>query len=273
MKETIIRPQSVWKLLDLRAIWEYRELFYILAWRDIKVRYRQTVLGVIWVVLQPLTSMLIFSLLFGRYAKVPSGDLPYPLFVLSGIVYWNLFSNAITNANDSMLANENLIKKVYFPKIILPLASYVTTMVDFSFNMILLLGFAIILGYVPHWQFFIVFPLSLIMTSITAVGFGLLFSSLNVKYRDVRYVIPHIMQVLFFFTPIIYPLSIVSPTNRNILSLNPMVTVIEAVRISLIGGNFPYSQIIIISITSALAVFIIGLIYFAKTEKFFADIL
>lgn len=273
MKETIIRPQSGWKLLNLRAIWEYRELFYIFAWRDIKVRYRQTVLGILWVVLQPLTSMVIFTVLFGRYAKVPSGNLPYSLFVLIGLVFWNFFSTSLTSANESLISHENIIKKVYFPKIILPLASIVTALVDFSINTILLITFALLLGYSPRLQFLIVFPICVGLAITTASGLGLLLSSLNVKYRDVRYLIPHFIQVLFFFTPVIYPLGIVSPANRILLALNPLAILIELVRSSFTGRPFAFTDLLLISVFSTLVLMIVGIWHFSKTERFFADIL
>ena len=273
MIETIIRPQSGWKLLDLKAIWEYRELFYIFAWRDIKVRYRQTLLGILWVILQPLTSMTIFTVLFGRYAKIPSGDLPYALFVLIGLVFWNFFSNAVISANESLLAHENIIKKVYFPKVILPLAAVVTSFVDFCINTLLIIAFSYILGYPPHWQFVIVFPLCVLITCATASGLGLFLSSMNVKYRDVRYLIPHFIQILFFFTPVIYPLSIVSSVNRIILALNPLSTVIELLRTAFTGGNFPFIHLLFVSGISTLFVCILGVWHFTRTERFFADIL
>lgn len=273
MKEIVIRPKKIMSLVDLKEIWRYHDLFYIFVWRDIKVRYKQTILGILWVVLQPLVSMVIFTVLFGNLAKIPSGKLPYSLFVFIGLVFWTFFSTALSHTNDSLLANENIIKKVYFPKIILPLASVVTSFVDFTINAFLLLIFASVLGYFPNVGGIIIFPLAILMTTVTASGLGLFLSSLNVKYRDVRYILPYMVQILFYFTPVIYPLSIVSERNRYIMALNPMTSVVETMRVVFSGGEAVRGELLIISIASAFCIFIVGFFYFRKTEQFFADLL
>ena len=272
MKEIISRPRSKRQLIDFNEIWRYRELFYIFAWRDRKIRYRQTILGIVYVIFQPMVNMVVFSIFFGRLAKIPSGNLPYPLFVLIGLIFWNYFSGSLSRASDSMVANEGIIKKVYFPKIILPLSSIVTYFVDFVINFIILLIFAAILGFFPNLWIFIILPLSIIITSVSVAGLSLFLSSANVKYRDVRNILPFLIQVILFLTPVIYPLSIVSDRNKYIMALNPMSSVIETMRTVFYENQTINPSLIIISVISSLTILIIGLWYFNKTERFFADI-
>jgi len=258
---------------SIKEIFEYKDFLYILIWIDLKIRYKQTVLGIAWVVFQPLISTIIFTVFFGNLAKIPSGKLPYSLFVLCGLVFWQFFSSSLVGASDSMIANESIIQKVYFPKVILPIVSIMTSSVDFIFNVILLLVYAGIIGYFPNWSFFIVFPLATITTVVTALGCGLFISALNVRYRDVRYVLPFCIQILLFLTPIIYPMSIVNERNKLIMAINPISTVIESVRLTFSGNGTLSPQFIIISIISMICILIIGFIYFNKTQKFFADII
>lgn len=272
MVEIIIKPKQAWKLLDISEIWHYRELLYIFAWRDIKVRYKQTILGIVWVIFQPLVTMAIFTIFFGRMAKIPSGELPYSLFVLCGLVFWTFFSGSVSHASDSLVANESIIKKVYFPKVILPLSSIITSFVDFIINLVLLFIIASFFGFIPRLIGLIIFPLGIILTVITSIGLGLLLSSFNVKYRDVRYILPFFIQILLFVTPIIYPLAIVSPTNRIIMALNPMTSVIEGVRFVFSPTYMLKGELILVSFLSSIFIFILGLWYFRKTEDFFADI-
>ena len=272
MKEIIIKPKTRWQLIDIEEIWRYRELFYIFAWRDIKVRYKQTALGILWVIFQPIISMVIFTIFFGNLAKIPSGKLPYSLFVLIGLVFWNYFSATVSHASDSMVANESIIKKVYFPKIILPLSSIVTSFIDFSISMFVLLIVAVFLGFIPNGWFLIVFPLAVFITAITSAGMSLFLSSINVKYRDVRYILPFFIQILLFLTPVIYPLTIISGRNRLIMAINPMTSVIESVRSVFSAQTLINPVLIIISVVSSLFIFVAGLWYFHKTEQFFADI-
>lgn len=272
MNEIYIRPRRKFSIKDIKELWVYRDLLYTFIWRDIKVRYKQTFLGIVWVILQPIVSMVIFTVLFGNLAKVPSGKLPYSLFVLIGLVYWTFFSTALTHANDSMVSHENIIKKIYFPKILLPLSAVFTSFIDFSINLVLLLGFASILGYIPNPLSLIIFPVTVIITSLTAFGLGLFLSSLNVKYRDVRYILPYIVQILFYLSPVIYPMSIISERNRYIMALNPMSIVIESARLMFSNETTINIQFILIATISSLVVLLIGLLYFRKTERFFADI-
>lgn len=271
-KEIRITPKRKWLFVDLKEIWRYRELFYIFAWRDIKIKYKQTILGILWVVFQPIVSMTVFTVFFGKLAKIPSGNLPYALFVLSGLVFWNYFSNSLSYASDSMVANEGIIKKVYFPKIVLPLSSVVTSLVDFSINLIVLIVIALILGFVPQIWIVVIIPIAVVLTALTAIGLGLFLASVNAKYRDVRYILPFFIQLLLFLTPIIYPLSIVSEKNKYLMALNPMTTVIESVR-WIFSGTFllNYTQVII-SLVSVMLILFIGIWYFHKTEQFFADV-
>lgn len=271
-QEILIKPDSKWSLLDISEIWRYRELFYVFTWRDLKIRYKQTLLGVIYVIFQPIVNTVIFTIFFGNLAKIPSGNLPYSIFVLSGLIYWNFFSGALTRASNSMLENVNIITKVYFPKIILPLSAVVTFFVDFVINLIIFIIFAIVLGYIPNSRIFFVLPLAILLTIVTITGLGLLLSSINVKYRDVKNILPFVIQIMLFLTPVIYPLSIMTEKNRFIMALNPMTSVVEAMR-TIFYPEFTLNPIIIlISTLSALTCLLLGLSYFRKTEQFFADI-
>lgn len=271
-QETVIRPYEKWRLLDISEIWHYRELFYIFAWRDIKIRYRQTLIGIIYVVLQPIASMLIFTVFFGNLAKIPSGSLPYSVFVLTGLVFWNFFSGALTRISNSMLDNVDIITKVYFPKIILPLAAIVTFFIDFLVNLVILLILAAFLGNIPNIRIVYILPLMVLLMSITVAGIGLLLASINVKYRDIKNILPFVIQIMLFLTPIIYPLTIMRGSNRLIMALNPMTTVVEVMRTSFTRDMNINPFVICISIISAFSILFIGLWYFRKTEKFFADI-
>lgn len=271
-KEIIIRPNDEWKLIDFREIWNYRELLYIFVWRDIKSRYKQTVLGVLWVILQPLITMIIFTIFFGSLAKIQSGNLPYSLFVFCGLIFWTFFSSALSHASDSLVVNESIIKKAYFPRIILPLSSVLTGLLDFLINMVILIFYALILGYVPNYTIVYILPFAVLLTLITSLGLGLFLTSLNVKYRDVRYILPFFIQLLMFITPIIYPLSIVSERNRIIMAINPLASVVEMVRYSFSSTYLVQIGLTIISFLTSLLILAAGLVYFKKTEKFIADI-
>lgn len=270
--EIVIKPKSKWMFIDLFEIWRYRELFYIFAWRDIKVRYKQTYLGIAWALFQPLVSMVIFTVFFGRLAKIPSGDLPYSLFVLCGLVFWGFFSGALTHASNSLVDNENIIKKIYFPRMILPFSAIITSLIDFAVSLFVFLVFAAILGRLPNLMFIPVLFVGLLVASLGASGLGLFLSSFNVKYRDVRYILPFFVQIMLFLTPVIYPTTIVRESNKYIMALNPMTGVIEAVR-STFSVNMQTDWLLLgLSSLSAVIIFIIGLAYFRKTESFFADI-
>lgn len=267
-----IKPRTNPLAIDFAELWRYRELFVIFAWRDIKVRYKQTFLGGAWAIFQPLVSTFIFTIFFGRLAKIPSGALPYALFVLCGLVFWNFFSGALTHASNSLIENENIVKKVYFPRLILPLSSIITSFIDFGISLVMMLIFAIVLGFIPSLMFIPILIIGILIAGIGAGGLGLFLSAFNVKYRDVRYILPFFIQTMLFLTPVIYPTSIVSNTNKYIMAINPMTGVIEAIRVTIAGtGNIDWI-LLGLSAASTIFFFIIGLVYFRQTEAFFADI-
>lgn len=272
ISEIVIKPKPRWKLLDFSEIWRYRELFFVFAWRDIKVRYKQTVLGAAWAVFQPLTSMFIFTVFFGNFAKIPSGELPYSLFVLIGLIFWNYFSGILSRASNSLIENEGIVKKVYFPREILPLSTIGANLVDFGISLILLFVVCLYFQILPNALVFLLIPLGLIIGTLGAGGLGLLSSAFNVKYRDVRYVLPFFIQMMIFLTPVIYPTSIMRPSLQYLIALNPMTGVIEAERIVFSGNTaIDWTTLAISGIASAI-LFIAGLYYFKSTERFFADL-
>ncbi len=271
--EITIKPIKTNFHLNVKELWEYRELFYIFAWRDIKVRYKQTVFGIAWVLFQPLISMIVFTIFFGNFAKIPSGNLPYPLFVLCGLVFWNFFSNTLSSASSSLISNENIIKKVYFPKVILPLSTIVTGSVDLFINIVLLFIVSLYFKFIPQLSILIVILLGYFISFLTASGLGLFFSAINVKYRDIRYIIPFFIQLLLFLTPVIYPTSIIKSSGKFLFIFNPMAAVIESMR-SVISGNLSIDFLGLgIATLISLVIFFFGLAFFNATEKFFADII
>ena len=273
MTVTVIRPRSPWYLLNFHELWEFRELFYIFSWRDIKVRYKQTVLGILWVLLQPLLSMVIFTIFFGNFAQIPSDGLPYPVFVLLGLVFWGYFSGALSRASTAFIDNEGLVKKIYFPREILPFSTVVTALADFFVSLVLFFIVAVAFHVPFNIAFFGMILLALIITTLTSAGLGLLVASINIKYRDVRYIIPYFLQLMIFVTPVIYPLSIVRPSFQFILALNPMAGVINSLRSVLISGSIMDPIHLFVSFVAAVILFISGILYFRRTERFFADIL
>lgn len=271
--EIKIKPIKTNVFLNLNELWRYRELFYIFAWRDIKIRYKQTILGIGWALLQPIASMFIFTVFFGKIAKISSDGLPYSLFVLVGLIFWGFFSNTLTHAANSLIENEGIIKKIYFPRLILPLSAITTSLVDFGISLVLLLLVAFYFGYVPSLWALVIIPLGIAIASLGAAGLGLFLAAFNVKYRDVRYILPFFIQLLIFLTPVIYPLSIVGHLNRLAIAINPISGVIESAR-KVIGGSISIDyQILAISLVSSILLFTAGLSYFRATEKFFADII
>lgn len=269
---TIIKPRDH-NALDLKELIRFRDLFYIFALRDLKVRYKQTLLGIVWTVIQPILSAGVFTVFFGKLAQIPSGELPYSIFIFAGLVFWYFFANALSKSTDSLIANESILKKAYFPKIILPFSAVVGACIDFFINFMVLLLILFITGVTPKPLFIITVLLGVVITFITATGLGLLLSSVNAKYRDVRYVIPFFTQLLLFVSPVIYPLSIVGTNHRLLMALNPMTAVIESVRLTLTHSRLVDTPILLISTVSGLVIFTIGYWYFCKTEKFFADII
>ena len=266
-----IEPSNTWVSLKLGELWQYRELLYFLIWRDIKVRYKQTALGAAWAIIQPLFSMLIFSLFFGRLAQMPSDGIPYPLFSLAALVPWTFFANGLNQSSNSLVASANLLKKVYFPRLVIPIATVLAGVVDFALSFVVLLGLMAFYGIAPTinllWM-----PLFLLLALVTSLAVGLWMSALNVKYRDVRYIVPFVIQVWMFSTPIVYPSSLLPASWRTIYGLNPMVGVVEGFRWALLGTNTVPGFMIAVSATAALLILIGGAFYFRHMEKSFADI-
>ena len=268
---TVIEPRRGWRALDWREIWAYRELLWVLTMRDIKVRYKQTVLGIAWAVIQPFMAMVVFSLFFGRLAKMPSDGLPYPIFVYAALLPWTFFANAITNSGNSLLTSANLVSKVYFPRLIIPLSSIGAGLVDFAISAGILL--LLMLYYGVGWSLnLLAAPLLILAVIFTALGVGALLSALMVAYRDIRYVIPFLVQIWLFATPVIYPVSLVPERWQWLLYLNPMAGLIEGFRAAFLGRPFDISGIGI-SLAAALVIFFVGIFYFEKVERRFADII
>lgn len=265
-----IEASSGWVSLRLKELWEYREFLYFLTWRDIKVRYKQTVLGAAWAIIQPLFTMLVFSLFFGRLAKVPSDGLPYPLFAYTALVPWTFFANSLAQSSNSLVGSSNLLTKVYFPRLIIPIGSVASQIVDFVLAFIVLLGMMIYYGVGLRVQA-LWLPGLLLLALVLALGVGLWFSALNVHYRDVRYVLPFIIQFWMFATPIAYPSSLLSERWRIIYGLNPMAGVVEGFRWALLGEKSSPPTMILVSSLVAVALLITGALYFRRMEKTFAD--
>jgi lipopolysaccharide transport system permease protein len=256
----------------LKELWQYRELFYFFTWRDIKVKYKQTSLGILWALLQPLGMMLIFTLLFSRTFKIPTGLIPYPVFVLSGLICWNLFSSSVSHAAESMIQNANIIKKIYFPRLIIPCSSILVSFFDFLMAFIVFIPLCIAFKQSINWNAILFFPAGISLAFIAAFGLGSFLAALNIKYRDFRYVVPFLLQVLFFSSQVIYPLSSIQQSYlKYILAANPLNGAIELFRAPLTGTS-PDMNVILISTATSLLLAIIGLLYFRKTESYFADI-
>lgn len=270
---TVISPKRSWFSLDLKELLRYKDLFYFLAWRDIKVRYKQTAVGILWAFFVPIITMLIFSVFFGTFAGVSSDGLPYPIFVYTGLVFWNFFSQAISNASGSLVANQEIVKKIYFPKILLPASSIFVSLIDFVISLLVLGGLMVYYQVVPTALSLLIIPLLIVITYVFALGLGLLLAAINVKYRDVRYIIPFFVQLMLFVTPVIYPTSIVSDQWKWILQLNPMTGVIEAARIVLLQHAPIDWTGLAIGGGITLGLMLFGLFYFRKTERYFADII
>ena len=266
-----IAPSTGWVPLKLRELWEYRELLYFLVWRDIKVRYKQTALGATWAIIQPFLTMVVFSLFFGHLAKMPSDGIPYPIFTFAALVPWTFFANGLSQSSNSLVGSSNLITKVYFPRLTIPLASVFSGVVDFALAFIVLLAMMLYYGLAPTINV-LWLPLFLLLALITSLGVGLWLSALNVEYRDVRYVVPFITQFWLLATPIAYPSSLLHEPWRTIYGLNPMVGVVEGFRWALLKTNTAPGPIIAVSSAAAILILVTGAFYFRRMEKTFADI-
>ena len=267
---TFIRPPSGWASLGLKELWQYRELLYFLVWRDVKVRYKQTALGAAWAIIQPLFMMLVFSLFFGRLAKVPSDGIPYPVFTFAALLPWQLFAHALSESSNSLVANERLITKVYFPRLVVPIAATLGGLVDFAIAFVLLIALMLWYGIVPGVAI-AALPLLILLAVMTALSVGLWLSALNVKYRDVRYTINFLIQFWLFATPVAYPSSIVPEKWRALYGLNPMAGVVEGFRWALLGSK-PPGVMLAVSTLVVIALLIGGLFYFRRMEQEFADV-
>ncbi len=267
----VIEPKRGWQWLNLREIWPYRELLYFLAWRDIKVKYKQTVLGAAWAILQPLLAMVVFTLFFGKLANMPSDGVPYAVFSYCALVPWTYFANALSASGNSLVGSANLITKVYFPRLIVPGASVLAGVLDFGIALLVLLGMMLYYGIAPGWGILLL-PGLLLLTMGTALGVGAWLSALNVEYRDVRYAMPFMIQLWLFASPIVYPLSLVPERYRWLVALNPMAGIIEGFRAALLGRPF---QWVPLGMAAALCFLLLltGTFYFRRVEKTFADVI
>ncbi len=266
-----IEPSQGWVGIKLSELWAYRELLVFLVWRDIKVRYKQTALGATWAIIQPLFTMLVFSLFFGKLAKMPSDGIPYPIFSFTALVPWTFFANGLGQSTGSIVGSSNLITKVYFPRLVIPIASVLSGLVDFMIAFSVLILMMLYYGIVPTINTLFL-PLFLLLALVTSLGVGLWLSVLNVEYRDVRYVLPFITQFWMFATPIVYPSSLLSEPWRTLYGLNPMVGVVEGFRWALLGTNTAPGPIIVVSSLAALGILVGGAYYFRRMEKKFADL-
>ena len=273
-----MRPSRGWAALNLLELWRYRELIYFLVWRDLKVRYKQTLLGAAWAILQPFLTMVVFTIFFGRLAKVPSDGIPYPIFSYTALLPWGLFTKAITDAGRSMVANRSMITKIYFPRLSIPLASVLSGVVDFLIAFLVLIAMILFYNYLPGGDYHVtitakalLLPLFLLLALITALGAGLWLSALNVNYRDVNYILPFLTQFWLFITPIAYPSSMIPENWRLLYALNPMTGVVEGFRWALLSSEAAPGPMLAVSSSIALILMISGLFYFRRMERTFAD--
>jgi len=267
----IIAPSHGWVALNLRDLWTYRELLYFLTWRDIKVRYKQTVLGAAWAILQPFLTMVVFSIVFGKLAKIPSDGAPYPIFAYCALLPWQLFAHALTQSSNSLVANERLITKVYFPRLVIPISAVLSGLVDFAIAFAVLLGMMLYYGVSLTWAVCSL-PLFLVLACSTALAVGLWLAVLNVQYRDVRYTIPFLAQAWLFITPIAYSSSLIPERWRALYAVNPMVGVVEGFRWALLSTAQGPGTPLLISVGVVLALLVGGLFYFRRMERAFADV-
>jgi lipopolysaccharide transport system permease protein len=276
LRRHIIKPSRGIPSLELGTLWEYRELLYFLVWRDVKVRYKQTALGVMWIVLQPVVSMVIFTVLFGMLLKVPSEEAPYPVFVLSALIPWNYFASSLNRSSTSLVYSSNLVTKVYFPRILIPLSGVLSGLIDLVIAFLLLLGLMAAYRITPT-PGALLLPALVVLASATALGFGLWLSALNVRYRDINYIIPFLLQIWMYATPVVYGSSLVGDRFRLLMGLNPMTGVVEGFRLALLGNVMSGARmsvpLLAVSASITALVLVSGALFFRYTERSFADII
>jgi lipopolysaccharide transport system permease protein len=271
-RRTVIKPSHGWAGLRLPELWSYRELIGFLVWRDLKVRYRQTLFGVAWVLLQPLALMVVFSLFLGEFLHVHTGDIPYPVFVFSALVPWTLFSQSLMASSASLVANSGLLGKIYFPRLVLPVSAVGSYLLDFMISSVLLIGLMLVYGLSPSPAFLVV-PLLGVLVVLAALGVGILLSAVNVKYRDVQSGVPLLVQLWLFASPVAYPVTLVPHAYRELYAINPMVSILELFRWATIGSAAPSLGMVAVSLCSIAVLFAAGLAYFRRTERGFADMI
>ena len=269
--ELVLEPVGRWPGLNARELWVYRELFFFMVWRDLKIRYQQTVLGVAWAIVQPLVSTLLFTIIFGRLAKVPSDGVPYPIFALAAMIPWTFFSASYANASMSLIGNASMISKIYFPRLIIPLTPVLVGLVDFAVAAVLLALGLLIYGIAPSPIAIVLVPYLLIVLVIATAGVGTLLSAVNLEFRDVKHVVPFLTQLWMYASPVVYPLSMIPERWQLLYAVNPMAGIIEGLRAALFGLPVPWAAIGVSSL-SAVAVFVYGILHFRRTEPRFADI-
>ena len=267
-----IQPTKGWTALKLNEVWDHRELIGIFVWRDIKVRYRQTVIGALWAIVQPFLTMVVFTVFFGRLAGIPSDDIPYPIFSFAALVPWTFFANSINQASNSLVNNAEMLKKIYFPRLTMPMASVLGGLVDFILAFVILIFMMLYYGYVPTINI-LWFPLFVLLAMITALGVSLWLAAMNVQFRDVRYMVPFIIQIWLFATPVVYPSSLLTEPWHTLYGLNPMVGVVEGFRWALLGTGSGPGPMDFLSFSVALVILISGVYYFRRVEKIFADVI
>lgn len=267
-----IVPPHGWPRIDFRELWAYRGLLLLLVWRDVKSRYSQTVLGAGWAVLQPVLTMVVFTVIFGRLARMPSDGVPYPVFSLAALVPWSYFATSLTGSSNSLLLSRSLLTKVYFPRLIIPAASILATLVDFGIALVVLVLVMLGFGLVPKVESLWMVPLGLLILSMTAMGAGSWLAALNVQYHDVRHVSPFLVQIWMYTSPIVYSLSLVPEAYRSIYSINPLSGALAGFRAALLGTPGPTWGQMGLSLLGSLAIFVAGIVYFRRTERVFADV-
>ena len=268
----VIKPKKGWQFVDFKELKEYRDLFYFLVARDIKVRYKQTVLGGLWAIIQPFFMMIVFTLFFGTLARVPSDDIPYPIFNYSAMVAWTYFASAISYSSNSLVQESALISKVYFPRLIAPLAPVFAFLLDFAIAFVILIGMMLYYRIYPTVMT-VFLPLLVILMMLTASGVGMFLAALNAKYRDIRYTIPFLTQFWMFASPVVYPVSMIPEKYHLIYAINPMAGIIEGFRSALLGTVAFPTQMLLISSAVSIILFITGALYFRQTERYFADVI